>query len=74
MGDKTRGLYNKFDVRRTDGSSAPGEKHHNCEYFVLDLDHDKHAVAAINAYADSCESEYPELAADLRARVGHNKS
>lgn len=66
MGDKTRGLYNKFRVDRTDGSSEPGGKHHQCEYFVLDLTHDKYAMAALRAYASACENEYPLLAADLR--------
>ena len=69
MGDPTRGLYNKFEVRRVDGSSEPGGKHHWCEYFVLDLTHDKHAGAALLAYADSCEAEYPLLARDLRLIV-----
>lgn len=69
MSDKTKGLYNKFDVRRTDGNSEKGGKHHGCEYFVLDLSHDVHACAALSAYADSCEREYPLLAADLRKRV-----
>lgn len=68
MSDKKRGLYLKFEVTRTDGSSEPGGKHHGCEYFVLDLTHDKHAKAALLAYAESCELEYPLLAADLRAR------
>jgi hypothetical protein len=63
--DKTKGLYNKFTVTRTDGSSAPGVRHEGCQYFVLDLEHDKHAPAALRAYADSCRSEYPALAADL---------
>lgn len=66
--DKTRGLYNKFEVRRVDGSSGLGGKHHGCEYFVLDVTHDPHAAAALAAYADSCEAEYPLLAADLRAK------
>lgn len=61
-----QGIYEKFRVERTDGKSAPGEKHDGCEYFVLDFDHDKHAVAAVEAYADSCATEYPALAADLR--------
>lgn len=69
MKDRARGLYRKFDVRRTDGSSEPGGKHHGWEYFVLDISHDPHAVAALNAYADSCESEYPILAADLREKA-----
>lgn len=67
MGDKSKGLYNKFLITRTDGSSAQGRKHHECEYFVLDLTHDPHARAALLAYAESCKSEYPLLANDLRA-------
>jgi hypothetical protein len=65
MGDKTRGVYSKFRVSRTDGSHAPGGKHDGCQYFVLDLDHDPHAKAALDAYADSCRAEYPLLARDL---------
>lgn len=42
-----QGLYAKFIVRRTDGSDAPGGKHHGCDYFVLDVTHDKHAKAAL---------------------------
>lgn len=66
MGDKTRGLYRKFTVTRTDGSSAKGGKHDGCNYFVLDVTHDKHADAALLAYAASCEAEYPLLAQDVR--------
>lgn len=69
MSDKEKGLYNKFTVTRNDGSSEPGGKHEHCEYFVLDLAHDKHAVAALMAYADSCEKEYPALASDLRRKA-----
>jgi len=69
MGDSTRGLYDKFTVERTDGSSSEGGKHDHCEYFVLDLNHDKHAPAALLAYAESCQVEYPLLATDLRAKI-----
>lgn len=65
MGDKDKGLYGKFHVQRTDGKSYSGEKHYNCNYFVLDLDHDKFAPAAIEAYMNACRGEYPLLAADL---------
>lgn len=65
-----RGLYQKFIVTRTDGRSAEGEKHHGCEYFVLDCDHDPHAPVALRAYAKSVESENPKLAADLIAQAG----
>ncbi|WP_175806627.1 hypothetical protein [Burkholderia cenocepacia] len=63
-----QGLYRKFDVRRTDGSDAPGGKHHDCEYFVLDMNHDGYARAALRAYVRACTAEFPVLAADLVAR------
>ena len=64
--DPEEGIYEKFWVSRTDGRSLPGEKHAECRYFVLDWKHDPFAVPAALAYADACEEEYPELAADLR--------
>ncbi|WGS44032.1 hypothetical protein LFL97_25820 [Burkholderia sp. JSH-S8] len=63
-----QGLYRKFDVRRVDGSDQPGGKHHDCEYFVLDIAHDQHARAALHAYASACVSTHPDLSADLIAR------
>lgn len=63
-----RGLFQKFVVLRKDGSSAPGAKHGDCQYFVLDLNHDKHARAAIAAYVEDCRDEHPQLAADLTDR------
>lgn len=68
MGDKSRGLYRKFNVTRTDGSDGPGGKHEGCEYFLLDLDHDKFAWFAIAAYERACAEEYPLLAADLQRK------
>lgn len=60
------GIYRKFDIRRTDGSSEPGRKHERCSYFVLDLEHDPFAKPALEAYAAACEATFPELARDLR--------
>jgi hypothetical protein len=70
--DRDRGLYKKFIIQRTDGSSGHGGKHEQCCYFVLDLVHDPHADAAIEAYADACEHEQPALAADLRKWLRRN--
>lgn len=70
MSDNRRGIYNKFNVTRADGSSGPGGKHERCEYFVLDLVHDKHAIAALRAYAESCGNEYPQLRRDLLIQAG----
>ena len=69
MGDKTRGLYDKFRVERTDGTSAPGGKHDGCFYFVLDCTHDKFAEAALRAYAEACQAESPLLAAEPDAHA-----
>lgn len=66
MGNLKRGVYKKFVVRRTDGRDKPGQKHHGCEYFVLDVYHDKFAIPALGAYAKACFKEYPILAAHLR--------
>lgn len=65
-----QGLYGKFYVRRVDGTDQPGGKHHGCRYFVLDVDHDQFAPAALDAYAAKCEHKYPELARDLREKFG----
>lgn len=62
-----QGVFHKFDVRRTDGSDQPGGKHHGCRYFVLDLDHDPHAAAAMAAYADSCKETHPMLSAEIES-------
>ena len=70
MSDYDRGLYNKFAVVRTDGSSEPGGKHHKCNYFVLDLTHDKFAAVAIAEYARACRHEFPLLAVDLMNMLG----
>jgi hypothetical protein len=62
-------MYEKFVVARTDGSDEPGGKHEDCDYFVLDLTHDKHAVAALAAYAVSCKDTHPQLHADITKRL-----
>ena len=65
MRDDERGLHRKYEVTRTDGSSAVGGKHADCAYFVLDLEHDTFAIPALAAYAKACRKEYPALAADI---------
>lgn len=66
---KDRGLYQKFHVQREDGRDQKGETHFGCDYFVLDLTHDPFAMAALFAYAKECESEFPQLAADIRMKL-----
>lgn len=56
------GLYGKFKVERR---YDPDHKHQDCEYFVLDLVHDKFAAVALRAYAKACRKEFPQLSVDL---------
>lgn len=69
MGDPNRGLYRKFHIERADGQSALGQKHADCDYFVLDLDHDDFALPALEAYEKACRDRYPLLATDLRTKI-----
>lgn len=69
MSDETRGIYRKFKIERTDGSSGPGGKHEECAYFVLDLKHDKFSRDALRAYMGACRREFPALAEDIAAML-----
>lgn len=59
------GIHRKYVVTRTDGEHAPGRRHGDCAYFVLDLNCDPHALVALKAYAKSCRKDKPALAADI---------
>ena len=66
MDNKDKGLYGKFEgIFRSDGGSGLGRKHENCRYFILDIDHDKYAKAALFAYALECRADYLNLSSDL---------
>ena len=63
-------MYRKYLVKKL---NDPHEKHRDCRYFVLDLDHDPLAAHALRAYAAACEDDRPALAADLLAWADHIK-
>jgi len=69
MDDRNRGIYRKFFVSRVDGSSGIGGKHEHCFHFVIDVDHDPYAGAALMAYAEVCAEEHPKLSEDLKKIV-----
>ena len=72
VGDRVRGLYQKYIVKRVDGSSKKGGRHAECEYFVMDINHDPLARYALAAYVEACQLAYPELAKDLRRKIQLN--
>ncbi len=61
------GLHNKFNVIRTDGNSGVGKKHYGCEYFVIDLHHDKLAPKVLRMYSENTDD--PNLRDDLIAKA-----
>jgi hypothetical protein len=64
-----RGVYEKFYIARYDGRDQQGGDREGAQYFVLDLDYDPFARAALFAYAKACKRKYPALARDLEAKV-----
>jgi len=58
----------KFEVRRTNPEAQA--RHPLCRHFVLDLDHDPHALPALHAYALAAAGEHPELAEDIHTLLG----
>jgi hypothetical protein len=59
------GLENRYHVQRTDGRDTPGQKHHGCKLFILDVRHDVFARLAMQKYMEACKDEYPVLATHL---------
>ncbi|MHC4617411.1 MAG: hypothetical protein ACYTEQ_06625 [Planctomycetota bacterium] len=59
----TKGLYDKYRVEKVDKPTDA-----DAQYFVLRVDTDPHARAALRAYADSLESagENKLLVSDIR--------
>lgn len=73
------GLDDRYTVQRNDGRDAPGEKHHGCRYFVIDLDHDPAAPIMLQAYgrhllSQGRSSEADSFFAAAADRRGHGSS
>lgn len=59
--DLERGLYAKYRVEKVNGKPVG-------ECFVLEA-HDRHAIEALRAYAQSCVNDYPSLSTEQRNAV-----
>ncbi len=66
---ENRGLYKKYEVKRLSGEEREG-----AAYFVLDVVNDPHAQAALLAYRNSCEKDYPALADEIDLLLAELKS
>ncbi len=60
MTQQTRGLYNKFQVTRTDGQQDP-----DAVYFVLNVGSDRIARSALFVYAEQVAEKNPALSAEI---------
>lgn len=67
--DRQRGLYRKYELYRVDETDPTQRSLVFDPFFVLRYTRDPHARVALAAYAKSCEADYPQLAADLRAAL-----
>jgi hypothetical protein len=71
------GLHEKSRIRRVDGTPMPeGARQYGriaIRPYVLRIDDDPHARAALRAYAASCAAENPALAADLTAALAETE-
>lgn len=68
-----QGLFDKYRVSRTDGKDYRGSKHHGCDYFVIDMDHDPAAGPALITYAAAVVKTHPVLASELIKRFADVK-
>jgi hypothetical protein len=69
--NKAEGIIEKFfPPVRLDGTSAAGEKHDGCDYWILDLSHDRFALPALANYRYWVKlNGYDALAADLDVKI-----
>lgn len=61
-----KGIYGKYEIRKTNGKDLDPK----AVYFVLRLDTDPFARAAMLKYAEACQEEAPELARDILVLLG----
>lgn len=59
--DRDKGLYRKYKIDRTDNQDQPGQRHADCDYFLIDEAHDPFAEAAFAAYGKAAGIDPVEL-------------
>jgi hypothetical protein len=72
--DKRNKLQQKYYVERIDERDRTGGDRVDSKYFVLDYIHDPYSLPALEAYAQACSKDFPNLSAEIRALVQQLKS
>ncbi len=74
MEDKRNKLQQKYYVERIDGRDRAGGDRAGSKYFVLDYIHDPYSLPALEAYAQACYKDFPNLSEEVRALIQQLKS
>ncbi len=74
MEDKRNKLQQKYYVERIDERDRADGDRADSKYFVLDYIHDPYSLPALEAYAQACEQDFPNLSAEIRALVRQIRS
>lgn len=69
MEDKRNRLQQKYYVERIDERDRADGDRSDSKYFVLDYVHDRYSIPALEAYAQACYRDYPNLSEEIRALV-----
>jgi len=65
--DKRNRLQQKYYVERIDERDRVGGDRVDSKYFVLDYIHDPYSIPALEAYAQACYRDFPNLSEEIRA-------
>jgi hypothetical protein len=62
-------LQQKYYVDRIDERDRAGGDRCDSKYFVLDYIHDPYSIPALEAYAEACSNDFPNLSMEISALV-----
>ncbi len=74
MEDRRNKLQQKYYVERIDERDRAGGDRVDSKYFVLDYVHDPYSIPALEAYAQACYKDFPNLSEEIRTLVQQIKS
>jgi predicted ester cyclase len=72
--DKRNKLQQKYYVERIDERDRADGDRADSKYFVLDYVHDPYSMPALEAYAQACFKDFPDLSAEIRTLVQQLKN
>ena len=74
MEDKRNKLQQKYYVERIDARDRAGGDRVDSKYFVLDYVNDPYSLPALEAYAQACSKDFPNLSQEISVLVQQIKT